>query len=344
MQWDSYLPHTFWNLINPKTYIRNLRYYTKKQENYFMHHLPRLPNLSLGYKRYSFSTYRINHLLMNMTINKICESFGINVIVTGHIGEHTPLPSIKKNVPIIIDYVDWPHWSTNSERKNLQKASAVIAVSEILYERAKNLNINTYLIPNGADIDKFSKLNGYKAKMNLGLVGWSIVSIIGLTYSSLYFIDAILLAKKKIPNLKCILVGKSDHLKNYLQNNRNLFDTFIYVGPVPYDEIGDYYAASDVGLYPVDETLYYDAASPIKIFEYTAAHKPVVLPRIKEMMRIGFPNLIFAAPTKESFAEAIIEALKRPVSFSEDIKNYDWQIWSSNLEKILLEQIEKNRY
>ena len=49
-------------------------------------------------------------------------------------------------------------------------------------------------------------------------------------------------------------------------------------------------------MYPVDEAVYYDAASPIKIFEYTAAGKPVVVPRITEAERLGFENLVFASP------------------------------------------------
>jgi len=88
-------------------------------------------------------------------------------------------------------------------------------------------------------------------------------------------------------------------------------------------------------MYPVDETTYYHAASPIKIFEYTAAGKPVVVPHIREAERIGFDNLVFTDPTPEAYAEGLLEALDSPPASVPEIRRYDWQSLSDRLDRFL---------
>ena len=58
---------------------------------------------------------------------------------------------------------------------------------------------------------------------------------------------------------------------------------------MPPSEVADFFAATDVGLYPGDKNAYFDAASPLKILEYTAAGKPVACVRLN---RIGSTRIV----------------------------------------------------
>jgi len=337
LTWDNFLPHTIGNLLNPVTYKKNLRFYSYKFEKYIMHHISRFPCLPLF--------YFINQKLLDSVIKKINKIYKIDVIIDGNLGEFTPIPSRIINIPVILDYVDWPGWTSKSEREYLTKADAVIAVSSVLHKRAEKLNKNCFLISNGVDIEYIRRGSGEEIRKKYGLLNRKVVSLIGLTFSpKLYFIDSILIAKKTMPELKCLLVGKSEVIENLLKGNPYLKKTFIYAGPVSYSKIPGYFKSSDIGIYPVEETFYYDAASPIKVFEYTAAKKPVVLPRIKEMKRVGFPNFVFSKPDKESYADAIIAAIKQPCFSPPDLYVYDWKELTGKLEKVIFRTIERFKY
>jgi glycosyltransferase involved in cell wall biosynthesis len=168
-----------------------------------------------------------------------------------------------------------------------------------------------------------------------------VVSLIGLTFSQdLYFLEAIEIARRRLPNLKCLLVGKSELLERALVRFKGPENGLVYTGPVPYSEIQDYFAASDVGLYPGDDSEFFQAASPIKIFEYTAARKYVVSSRLEEMEKLGWGNLVFAEPSGNSFAEGILTALKLMESRqfpATTVAEYDWDTLTRKLEELLQE-------
>jgi glycosyltransferase involved in cell wall biosynthesis len=107
---------------------------------------------------------------------------------------------------------------------------------------------------------------------------------------------------------------------------------------VPYEEVARYFAATDIGLYPVPGVSYDDGRSPIKVFEYTAAGCPVVTPTIREVKRLDFSNLIYTEPTATSFAEGIVEAARQYPSGDPSIKNYDWSRLATKLDHLLTQK------
>lgn len=117
------------------------------------------------------------------------------------------------------------------------------------------------------------------------------------------------IAKRTHPNLKCLLVGKSAEIERAIREADPSGDTFIYVGAVPYDEVAQYFAATNVGLYPGDDSDFFRFASPIKVYEYSAAGKPVISSSVIEVERLGWLNVLIRDPTPESFAEGIQHAL-----------------------------------
>ena len=143
------------------------------------------------------------------------------------------------------------------------------------------------------------------------------------------------MARARVPSLKCLLVGQSAQIEAALRRMPDASEVFVYTGPVPYSDIASYFAASDVGLYPVDETVYYDGASPIKMIEYTAAGKPVVVPHIREAQRLGFSNFVFARPEVDTYAEGILKALAMEPPVEPRVEAYDWSRLADTLDAFL---------
>jgi glycosyltransferase involved in cell wall biosynthesis len=60
-----------------------------------------------------------------------------------------------------------------------------------------------------------------------------------------------------------------------------LEDSVRLLPPVPYVEIGRYLASADVGLIPLPAIDWWNTSSPLKLMEYMAAGKPVIVSRIE---------------------------------------------------------------
>jgi glycosyltransferase involved in cell wall biosynthesis len=155
-------------------------------------------------------------------------------------------------------------------------------------------------------------------------------------------LDAFPIIKEKIPNLQFLIVGDSHLLPEMKRKARKYNGDIIFTGWINYDEIQDYFAALDVGIYPVGKNVYFDSACPIKILEYTAANKPVVSTDLKELHNLNFPNVIFAEPNPKDFSEKIVMALNTNVEYP-DLKEHDWDVLTRKLEKILVSVVKEKR-
>lgn len=140
----------------------------------------------------------------------------------------------------------------------------------------------------------------------------------------------------------CLLVGGRD-IEARIRGTRPLEDElFRFTGPLPFSEIPDLYAASDVGMYPADETEYFHSACPIKVIEYAAAGKPVVAPQLQELMRLPLANVILAEPEPVPFARALLKAIGvGPRQYC--VSKFDVANLARRLEKIILDVIAGHR-
>jgi glycosyltransferase involved in cell wall biosynthesis len=79
-------------------------------------------------------------------------------------------------------------------------------------------------------------------------------------------------------NLKLLLIGggEQDSELRQLVSNLNLEDSVVFTGFVPYQDLPDYLALSDVAINPLEKSLVTDVAFPHKVLQYLAAGIPVV--------------------------------------------------------------------
>ena len=321
-----------------------LRFYPLTIDDLDAYHIRRIPDFLRPFRKKDYKNVGINQRFFHRDIRKIVAECNIDLVIAGPTSFMTGYPPFDLDVPLIFDYLDCADWDAkpdHPEKTYMQESDAILCVSSIAKERAELYDKPSLYLPNGADIEKMRNASGDQIRKKLGLEDAKVVSLIGLTCSPrLYFLDSVVEAKKRIPDLKCLLVGHSPAIEAALEKIPNWRDTFIFTGPVPYADIASYFAASDVGMYPVDEAVYYSAASPIKIFEYTAAGKPVVVPRITEAERLGFANLVFAGPNVMPYADGIVEAFSRPPVDVPEIEKFDWQYLSEQLDQFLAEYMQ----
>ena len=79
-------------------------------------------------------------------------------------------------------------------------------------------------------------------------------------------------------NLKLLLIGggEQDTELRKLVSDLNIEDSVVFSGFVPYQDLPDYLALSDVAINPLEKSLVTDVAFPQKVLQYLAAGIPVV--------------------------------------------------------------------
>lgn len=305
----------------------------------------RLPDPTRSLRNSPMSGSVVNEFLFSRDIRWAVDNFQAEVLVTAFSSYMTGYPPFDLNIPVVFDYVDLVNWENHPYKPDLryiENADAVICVSKAIEERAIEFSSATHYIPNGADVVGLRRANGETVRRKYGLDDHIVVSLIGLNVGSsgLYFLDGILRAHQRDPSIRCLLVGESEVIRDYIDDVDPERDVFIYVGRVPYSKVFSYYAASDIGLYPAIGGTYDDGRSPIKVFEYSACGIPVVSTPIREVKSLGFENIIFTDPQKEAFSKSLLKAKSYERRRIENIERYDWSNLSQEVELLLFNLVK----
>lgn len=324
-----------------KAFTRGLRFYaTTTEDGRTGYHVRRIPDVTRRFRKNKNDALWLNQKMFRRDVRRIIDREEVDVLITAYSCFMTGFPPFDVDIPVVFDYLDCAEWISDPPHAKpyVAQSDLVLAVSALAEEQANRYNDNIVYLPNGADVRRIQQASGRKVRKQYGLEDATVVSLIGLMDSS-YLIDAVRKAKKEIPNLKCLLVGHSDTLRAEIEKLPEDHETFIYVGPVPYEEVAEYFAASDVGLYPVRGASHDNGRSPIKVFEYTAAGCPVVTPPIREVKRLDFSNLVYASPTVADFAEGIVKACRTGKVDEPAIDAYSWPHLADRLDSALKDRL-----
>lgn len=313
-----------------------------------IHEIPRLP-----YFR------KLNGIFLNYFVRLIVKQYSIDAVIISpnqyFIGR---LDFSALAVPVICDYLDGFDWAqlpndpcTAREREYVEKADTVLCVSHGLTQQSRRVAADVYYVPNGVDLGRYREFiggfNTAEEKARLGLdPGALTISVIGLTCSpTLYFVDAVKRLREEGLRVQLMLVGDGPILDQVRDKFGGIGDVALCTGRVPYHDILRYFAVTDIGLYPVDENSYYHWASPLKVFEYAAMGKPVIIsPALDELSRVGLSNFHFCENSAGALAAKIREIQGRFHDvFDERIDAYDWQKIAKELGCILENVVERHR-
>jgi glycosyltransferase involved in cell wall biosynthesis len=217
---------------------------------------------------------------------------------------------------LIYDYVDHLRVFSGNQRRLAQQhihllrsAEIVLVTSKPLLEEVRSIRPDAILCPNGVDYEHFrNSINGDEdPPTDMAPLLLSKSPIIGYSGALAEWFDYDLLeiTARQRPDLNFLLIGP-DHDRSLSQRKLDLPNLF-WLGSKSYKNIPTYLKYFDVAMIPFKVNELTHAVSPLKLFEYMTAGKPVVLTPMEESMR--YPGVLVAEDPQE-FSRRLDEALE----------------------------------
>ncbi len=329
----------FISFTRPKDYlsrdlIKSWVYNQRREDNITIHRIPKLsPAL------FSTKLRGINYGIVEKFINKIIKGEAIDVVVSTSIVRS---PKAKK---LIFDVFDdrpayWREFRGNEEiAKEIEKveqeflkiSDEVVTCSHVLRDKIPR---ESTLLPNGVDVDRIRGGNKSEVMDRVDISGKTI-GFIGKhdEFSGLTKVVEVANILKK-HDVHFLIAGEGSEVPRAKKIAKKYdLKNIAFLGYI--ERVSDFFSAIDVGLLPSIKCDFRDAASPIKLFEYTAAKVPVVSTNMEEVKRLNFDNVILINDNATDLAIGIKKALDWKPKFP-DIEKYEWK----NLAKGYSEVIE----
>ncbi len=207
----------------------------------------------------------------------------------------------------------------------VSKVNHVFAVSNVL---GTKFGARVRVLPNGVDLRKVEHALTHPMKMTLRR------PVIGFIGAFEYFIDFDLMLNvaEALPEATFLLVG-SGRLWNYVKEQCDVrgIQNIILTGGVKHQDVFRYIALMDVCLNIFKKIPISHGASPIKLFEYLAMHKPVVSTRLDELKHIDKGFLMYGddpAEVVERITALLDDSSLRDkvagLGYRETLERYNW--------------------
>lgn len=211
------------------------------------------------------------------------------------------------------------------ERFMTIKAHYVLTANTPLAERARRWgSTRVRIVPNypPSDFQPNRSRQSMRSELNLNMSPTVLyLGKIAKLEGSELLKETILTVSRNRRDVRFLIVGdgpRRESLEEFVDRH-NLVEKVIFTGWVKHDDVPNYIAASDVCLLPRLWTSFSQYTSPeniLKVGEYLAVGRPVVVPRMGGFKEAQFP--IIAVPP-EKMGLAVLEYLENPreVSLSE---------------------------
>jgi len=206
------------------------------------------------------------------------------------------------------------------ERWGLLHADAITVASRALETLTWGLGVSpstVHYLPNGSAPCKLEKRDGGWVRDKYGLEGRPVV----LLYTRFFefrierVIEIMQRVVTQVPTVRLLVVGRGlfGEEERFLDLARaaHIGSAVIYAGWVEHKDLADYFAASDVAIYPYDDTLINRTKCSAKLIELLAAGLPVVADRVgqnREYIKDGVSGIL-VANRMDSYADAVVRLL-----------------------------------
>jgi glycosyltransferase involved in cell wall biosynthesis len=174
----------------------------------------------------------------------------------------------------------------------------------------------------GVDDDLFYPRNGELKKKALGLTGKFIVfyhGSVGYRRGVVEVVKALGLLKNKYPDICLFILGsglETETIQKIISDEK-LDNVYLHL-PVSYNEVPDYIAMADVCIVPLPDIECWRVSSPLKIMEYLAMGKPIILTDIiahREIIKSDSDALYIP----DIQPQAISHAIEKAYSMEEEL-------------------------
>jgi glycosyltransferase involved in cell wall biosynthesis len=192
------------------------------------------------------------------------------------------------------------------ERDLARSADVVFATASGLYVTLKGYNPRTYLVPNGANYELFSKAQlSQSVPDRMADIPHPIFGFIGTLQPC---IDLSLLEEtaRKRPEWSFVLIGSE--LPGAVPDSLRTCPNVHFLGLLPHEELPSYAAQFDVCLNLFRRSRLSKDVSPLKFYEYLATGKPIVSTLQPEQVQ-EFEGPVYISRSASGFEEKCAEAL-----------------------------------
>jgi glycosyltransferase involved in cell wall biosynthesis len=220
-----------------------------------------------------------------------------------------PIPCIvnrkSRKIPLVYDCLDQWDGFPNAHPRTLEFEDSLAQVADIIWgvtpelvDRLSNRHgaEKCHLVPNGCDYDHFSSPKKVRRpaqwKPNAPVIGYAGV------VSDWFDWNAVLAIAKALPEGIVWIIGSCNATVP-----QRLPSNVVLEGFVPYEELPPYYAGFDVSIIPFKGDVLLKGVSPIKLYEYIAAGKPVVSSKMADAMELASPGIVEVAKAPNEFAQ-----------------------------------------
>ncbi|MCS7253785.1 MAG: glycosyltransferase [Armatimonadota bacterium] len=185
-------------------------------------------------------------------------------------------------------------------------ADLLFVVSPTLQEQYRHQGRKAILLPNGVDIEHFSKaiLKESAIPDDLACLPPPRIGFVGTVDPLWVDTDLLLNIAAAKPKWSTIVIGNL----NKWQPPRIKPENIHFIGKRPYKILPYYLKGLDVCIIPFKDNAVTRAASPLKLYEYLAAGRAVVSSPVSDLAYFG--SLVWCAKRPDEFICAIEEALK----------------------------------
>lgn len=192
-----------------------------------------------------------------------------------------------------------------AERVNCRGADIIIVeVEEMAQKLAVNWQVRrdrVVCLPGGTDATLFRPLRANECRAALGLPEVPWVGFVGTLYGyqGLHtLVGAAALIRAGFPDVRFLIVG-SGEMEAELRESvrvRGLADRFHFTGWVPYADLPQCIGAMEICVAPL--TADRGDAIPMKVFDYMACGRPIVIGARRESLQIwsGWPGVVYVEP------------------------------------------------
>lgn len=219
------------------------------------------------------------------------------------------------------------------EKKLVEKADIVFAVSKFLIETRKTESKEVYFAPQGVNTEHFTKTE--KIAGRVINIKKPVIGFFGLI-SEWIDLELIYKSVKAYPEYTFLIIGKSVRDLSRFNDCRN----FVYLGAVDYKDLPEYASVIDVGLIPFEMNNVSIASNPLKLLEYFSLGIPVVSTNLPEVEKFG--SLVYTAKDTGEFINFIQTAVKEKDPDKTKVrvstaKEYSWDSVTKKIFDLVLE-------
>lgn len=212
-----------------------------------------------------------------------------------------------------------PRLLSEDHQRALSQARLVLATSRKLHTEVSRVRPDVLLCPNGVEYEHFAAASGGLPDDLRRVIarGKRVVGYYGALARWFNYELMVEVAQLR-PDLEFVLIG-TDHDGTLESGGLLNLPNVTFLGARPYLRLPDYLAFFDAAIIPFCLNSVTHATSPLKLFEYMAAGKPVVITPMQESLH--YPGVLPAATAVE-FSNRLDQAfnLGRSPQYLEQIR------------------------